>query len=114
LGRLRSPALVASSSAPRNSRSYLLEFTPELRLVAAHLGLQVEELYDHCGIEKVGPRAAQVGNRIEYQGTGGVEDRLVMIAIEFPATETAAGGQSASCVGEFCQESCEIPPSDII
>src|SRR5208337_4833589 len=71
-----------------DSRSYLLEFAPELRLVAAHLGLQVEELDDHCAVEKVGPRGTEVGNRIEQHGTGSVEDRFVMIAVEFAATET--------------------------
>ena len=64
----------------QDSRSYLLKFALELRLVPAHLGLHIEELYDHCAIEKVGPHGTQVGDRIEHHGTGGVEDRLVMIA----------------------------------
>jgi hypothetical protein len=56
-----------------------------------HLGLHVEELHDHCAIEKVGSRGTQVGNRIEHHGTGSIEDRFVMITVKFPATETAAG-----------------------
>jgi hypothetical protein len=55
----------------QNPRSCLLEFAPELRLIAAYLGPQFEELHDECAIQKVGPRASQVGNRIEYQRTGG-------------------------------------------
>jgi len=31
-----------------------------------------------------------------------------MIAIEFPATETAAGGQSASCVGEILWQVAQV------
>src|ERR1019366_8027364 len=83
-------------------------FAPELRLVAAHLRLYVEELHDQCAIEKVGPRGTQVGNRIEHYRTGSIEDRFVMIAIEFPATETAAGGQPASCVGEFLWQVTQV------
>src|SRR5208337_1270094 len=92
----------------QDSWPYLLEFAPELRLVAAHLRLHVEELHDQCSIEKVGPRGAQVGNRIEHHGTGSVEDRFVMIAVEFPAAETAAGGQPASCVGEFLRQMAQV------
>jgi len=92
-GRFPSPATTASSNAPtQDSRSYFLEFAPELRLVAAPLRVYVEELYDYCASEKVGSRDTQVGNRIENQGTGGVEDRFIMVAIELPATETSASG----------------------
>ena len=50
------------------SRSCLLEFKPELPLVAAHLGLHVEELYDHCAVEKVGPRGTEVGIALNTKG----------------------------------------------
>ena len=35
-----------------------------------------------------------------------------MITIEFPATETAAGGQSASCVGEFLGQVAQVIEAD--
>src|SRR5208337_4876089 len=91
-----------------DARPYLFELSPELGLVAAQLGLEVEQLYDHCAIEKVGPGRTQVGNRIEHHGTGSVEERFVMIAIEFPATKTAAGGQPASCVGEIFRQVAQV------
>jgi hypothetical protein len=31
-----------------------------------------------------------------------------MVTIELPATETAAGGQSASCVGEFVRQVTQV------
>ncbi len=51
LGRFISAVVAPSSSAPRILGRALLEFTPELRLVAAHLGLYVEEVNDHYTIE---------------------------------------------------------------
>src|ERR1039457_6940076 len=54
------------------------------------------------------PRGTQVGNRIEHHRTGSIEDRFVMVAIEFPATETAAGGQAASCVGELLWQVAQV------
>ena len=88
--------------------SYLFEFAPGLRLVPAHRARHVEELHDHCASEKVLARRSWVGNRIEHHGTGSVEDRFVMIAIKFPATETAARGQSASCVGKLLWQVAQV------
>jgi hypothetical protein len=41
-------------------------------------------------------------------GTNRVEDSFVVIAIEFPATEAAAGGESTSCVGEFLWQAAQV------
>jgi 23S rRNA G2445 N2-methylase RlmL len=60
--------------------------------VLAHFGFETEEFHNQCSIEKVRPRATQVGNSIQHQGTGGIEDRLLVVAIELAASETAAGG----------------------
>ena len=81
--------------------SHLLELAPKLCLVTAQLGRHFEQLRDHCWIEKVGARGIQVGYRIEQYGTGSVEDRFVMIAVEFAAAEAAACCQPAGCVGFF-------------
>src|SRR5271156_451015 len=82
----------------QDTRSCLFEVTPELRLVAAQLGLHIEELDDHCTIKKVGPRRTEVGNRIEHNWAGSVEDSFVGVVIKSPAPEAAASSQSASRV----------------
>src|SRR5208283_2716262 len=84
------------------------EVAPELRLIAAQLGLHLQEFHDYCAIEKVGPRSTEIGNRIEHNWAGSVEDSFVMIAVEFPSTEAAAGGQSASCVCEFLGQVAQV------
>src|SRR4051794_28145807 len=92
----------------KDSRLSLFEFAPESTLVAAHFRLYVEEIDDQCTIKKIGPRSAEVWNRIEHQRTCRVEDRLIMIAIKLPAPKAAAGRQTAGGIGQFVRQVAQI------
>jgi hypothetical protein len=92
---------VASSKAPRDPWSSLGEFAPELRLVPPNLGLDTQKLDYQRTVEKIGPCSPEVGNGVEHQRTRGIEDRLVMIAVELPAAEASAGRQTTSSIGQI-------------
>ena len=76
------------------------EFAPELRFVLPGLGLYAQKLDYQRTVKKIGPRSTEVGYRVENQRTGGIENGLVVVAVQFPATEAAAGRQAT---GGICQ-----------
>ena len=100
-GRLRSPVAAASSKAPQDPRSSFGEFAPELRLAPPHLWLYTKELDYQRTVEKVGPFRPEVGDGVEDQRTGGIEDRLVVVPVELPATEAAAGRETTGSIGQL-------------
>ena len=65
-----------------DSRSRLLEFTPELRLIAAHLRSHFQELDDQGAVEKILTRSTEVRNGIEHHRTDGVEHCLIVTALK--------------------------------
>src|SRR5579863_3540867 len=46
-----------------------------------------QELDDQRTVEKIGPCGAEVGDGVEDQRTGGVENGLIVVAVQFPATK---------------------------
>lgn len=56
-------------------------------------GSMVEELHESPHARESWPLGTEVGNGIEDQGKGGIEDRLVVVTIELAATEATAGAR---------------------
>jgi hypothetical protein len=82
-------------------RPSLGEFAPELRLVPPNLGLYTQEFDYQRAVEKIGSCSAEVGDGVEDQRTGGIENRLVVIAVELPATEAVAARETTGSIGQF-------------
>ena len=51
-------------------------------------------------VEKIWPCSTRVGDGVEDQWTGGIEDGFIVVAIELAATEAAAGRETT---GSICQ-----------
>ena len=85
---------LAEEQGTQDSRSSLREFAPELRLVPPNLGLDARKFDYQRTVEKIGPCSTDVGDGIENQRTSGIEDRLIMVATQFPPTEASAAAES--------------------
>jgi len=83
---------------PQDARLSLGELAPVARFIPPKLGRQRQELYDECTVEKFRPCRTELGDRVEDQRTGSIEDGLVVVAGELAPAEppSVASRQAAS------------------
>jgi hypothetical protein len=92
----------------QDARSSLGEFAPELRFVSPNLGCDTQELDDQRTVEKIGPCSAEVGNSVEDQRAGGIENGFIVVAIKLPATEASTRREPAGSIGQILGQAAQV------
>jgi len=52
-------------------------------------------------VDKIGPCSPEVGDGVENQRTGGIEDGLVVVGVELLATEAPTGREATDSIGQI-------------
>jgi hypothetical protein len=52
-------------------------------------------------VEKIGPCGTEVGDGVEDQRTGSIENGFIVVAIELPATEAVASRQTTGSIRQI-------------